>query len=168
MGRKNLPVADPDAEGIWDLIQPLAENTPRGIAAVQVEPAELQLRDIGDLPRIEIEIIVSLLLAILVALELLPGGVAIAKAGARAEPEGMTAMRRKIEVQQYGHRQKVFRQLILAVADRIHDHLRRVGNKTDILLITIVVELETKTIFQVDDMFDQVQPLHKDPDIYFH
>ena len=45
MGRKNLPVADPDAEGIWDLIQPLAENTPRGIAAVQVEPAELQLRD---------------------------------------------------------------------------------------------------------------------------
>jgi hypothetical protein len=166
---KLLPVAEPQTEGIGDLIESPVKDGLGGIAAIERDPvAELELADIRDLPGIEVEVVVGLLFAFGAALEFLPRRIPVAKAGACAEAKRMPAMRSEIEVQHHGNGDKVFRQLILGIIDGIHDHPCRIGEETDIVLIPVVVELDADTIFQVHDMFDEVEPLHKDPDVYIH
>ena len=164
-----LPVAEPQPKGIGDLIEAPVEDGLGGIAAVEGDPvAQLEFADIGDLPGIEVEVVVGLLFPVGAALEFLPRRIPVAKARTCAKPKGMPAMWREIEVEHHGNGDKVFRQLIFRIIDGVHDHRGRIGEEADIVFIPVIVELDADAIFQVYDMFDEVEPLHEDPDVDIH
>ena len=163
---RGLPGAQPDSHGIGDLVQTIFEHRFDGVGAIELHPAQLQFPDIGYLPWLKIEIGKGLLLPEFIALEFLAGGISVACTDARAKAIRIAPpVGGKIEIQHQGNGEIVHRQLILCVIDRVDNDGCGVDPVPEILLVAVVIQLDAETPFQVDDVFDQAESLHKEPDI---
>ena len=77
-------------------------------------------------------------------------------------------MRCEIEIEHKRYRYIVSRQFIFSVTNGVHDHFRGPCQIFNVFCIAIIVQLDTETVFEVNNMFDHIQSLHEQPDIYIN
>ncbi len=95
----------------------------------------------------------------LVADEFLTGSIEISRAYAQRYAESLPEVWCEIEIDHQWNRGIICSQFILSVGDRIHDHFCWIGEVFDIGLIPVIIQLNTQSVFQVDDVFIEVEAL---------